>query len=177
VNCPAQFDLSFALKTSTEADYDFLTFWIDNVEVGSWSGENDWTEVSYVLAAGSHNLRWRYEKDFIVTAGMDACWIDNILLPSEASVSVDESVTASYLIGTFPNPFEQSFTLNLNSAQSMDVEVRVLNQLGALVEERLVHVLPGQNQQRFDCDRWASGIYTLSICTPDSRKTLRLVKK
>jgi hypothetical protein len=177
VSCPAQFELSFALKTSTEADYDFLTFFVDNVEVGSWSGENDWTEVSYMLTAGSHNLRWRYEKDFIVTSGMDACWIDNIVLPGAALVTVDEAVTSLNVVDAFPNPFEQSFILNTNSSASMDVEVRVLNYLGALVEETKFRVTPGQHQQRFDCDGWASGIYTVCIHTPESRKTLKVVKK
>jgi hypothetical protein len=177
VNCPAQFDLSFALKTSTEADYDFLTFFVDNVEVGSWSGENDWMEVSYVLSAGSHNLSWRYEKDFIVTSGLDACWIDNIVLPGAALVTVYEVVSSLNVVDAFPNPFEQSFILNTNSNASMDVEVRVLNCLGALVEETKFRVTPGQHQQRFDCDGWASGIYTVCINTPESRKTLKVVKK
>jgi len=177
VSCPAQFTLSFALKTSTEADYDFLTFFVDNVEVGSWSGENDWTEVSYVLTAGSHTLRWRYEKDFIVTSGMDACWIDNIVLPGGALVAVNEVAPSAFVAGTYPNPFDQSFTLNMNSSQSGSVQIRVFNYMGALVEERPLQVQSGENQYSFQCEHWAAGIYTLCIITPDSMETWKVVKK
>ena len=177
VNCPAEFTLSFALKTSTEADYDFLTFWIDNVEVGSWSGENDWTEVSYVLTAGSHSLRWRYEKDFIVTSGMDACWIDNIVLPGGALVSVEDVESDAGVTGVFPNPFDQTFTLNMNSSRAESMQIRVLNYMGALVEERPLKVQSGENQFSFQCEDWAAGIYTLCIITPDSMETWKVVKK
>jgi hypothetical protein len=177
VNCPAQFTLSFALKTSTEADYDFLTFFVDNVEVGSWSGENDWMEVSYVLNAGSHTLRWTYEKDFIVTSGMDACWIDNIVLPGGALVAVEEVESDTYTTGVFPNPVDQTFTLAMQSAQSMSVQVRVLNYTGAVVEERLLQLTSGQNHFSFESERWAAGLYTLQIYTPDAMETLKFVKK
>jgi len=177
VNCPAEFTLSFALKTSTEADYDFLTFWIDNVEVGSWSGENDWTEVSYVLTAGSHSLRWRYEKDFIVTSGMDACWIDNIVLPGGALVSVEDVESEAGVVGVFPNPFDQTFTLNMNGSRSESMQIRVLNYMGALIEERPLKVQSGENQFSFQCEDWAAGIYTLCIITPDSMETWKVVKK
>jgi hypothetical protein len=177
VNCPAQFTLSFALKTSTEADYDFLTFFVDNVEVGSWSGENDWMEVSYVLNAGSHTLRWTYEKDFIVTSGMDACWIDNIVLPGGALVAVEEVESDTYATGVFPNPVDQTFTLGMQSAQSMSVQVRVLNCTGAVVEEKLLQLTSGQNHFSFESEHWAAGIYTLCIITPDSMETWKVVKK
>jgi hypothetical protein len=147
------------------------------VEVGSWSGENDWTEVSYVLDAGSHTLRWTYEKDFIVTSGMDACWIDNIVLPGGALVAVEEVESDTYATGVFPNPVDQTFTLDMQSAQSMSVQVRVLNCTGAVVEEKLLQLTSGQNHFSFESEHWAAGIYTLCIITPDSMETWKVVKK
>ena len=73
--------VSFALKVSSEAGYDFLRFYIDGVQQGQWSGEQAWTIVSFPVTAGTHALRWSYEKDASVTSGSDAAWIDAVSLP------------------------------------------------------------------------------------------------
>jgi len=73
--------VSFACKTSSENNYDFLIFYIDGVETATWSGETDWTEVSYEVSAGSHNLKWEYYKDDeCCTEGDDCVWIDSIVI-------------------------------------------------------------------------------------------------
>lgn len=74
--------ISFYRKVSSESGYDFLTFYLDDTEMGSWSGNKDWAKVSYPVAAGNHRMRWTYEKDEATAAGQDAAWIDNIRLPS-----------------------------------------------------------------------------------------------
>ncbi|PHS08963.1 MAG: hypothetical protein COA88_05520 [Kordia sp.] len=70
--------LSFAVTTSTEAIYDELTFYIDGVAKGSWSGDTAYTTVSYLLTPGAHTLIWTYEKDFSAQDGLDSVAIDDI---------------------------------------------------------------------------------------------------
>ncbi len=177
VNSPSQFDMSFSVKTSTEDGYDFLSFLIDNVEQGSWSGENEWTEVSYPLSSGSHNLRWRYGKDFTVSAGSDACWVDNIVLPVDASVSVGEANKNTYVLTAFPVPFQENISVRMNSMQSSKATLRVLNALGSIVEERMVNVASGSNHWTFDSRNWAPGIYTIQVATEGNVDTLPVVKQ
>jgi len=74
--------ISFYYKTSTEQDYDFLTFTIDNVLQDQWSGENPWTRASYPVSAGMHLFRWRYQKDLAYAAGQDRVWLDFIAFPA-----------------------------------------------------------------------------------------------
>lgn len=74
-------DISFWLKVSSESNYDFLRFYIDNTEQGYWAGEVPWQEVSYPVTAGFHTFKWEYDKDVSVSNGADACWIDYITLP------------------------------------------------------------------------------------------------
>jgi hypothetical protein len=177
VNSAAQFDMSFSFKTSTEDGYDFLSFLIDNVEQGAWSGENDWTEVSYPLTAGSHNLRWRYAKDFTVAAGSDACWVDNIVLPVAANVSVGEANENAYVLTAFPVPFQETISVRMNSMQASKATLRVLNALGSIVEERSVNVASGSNNWTFDSRNWAPGIYTIQVATEGNVETLPVVKQ
>ena len=72
--------VSFAFRTSTENNYDWLYFFIDGVQKGRWSGANDWTEISFAVQPGTHTLTWRFTKDYSVSTGSDCVWIDDICL-------------------------------------------------------------------------------------------------
>jgi PKD repeat protein len=73
--------LSFWYKVSSEAGYDFLTFYIDDVVTDSWSGEIDWTRVSFIVTTGIHTFKWEYSKDESLSSGEDCCWVDFIVFP------------------------------------------------------------------------------------------------
>jgi hypothetical protein len=70
--------ISFWNRISSESGWDFLEFYIDDVEQDSWSGEIDWTQRSYPVAAGTHTFRWSYVKDGSDFEGDDTVWIDSI---------------------------------------------------------------------------------------------------
>jgi hypothetical protein len=73
--------ISFFRKVSSEADYDYLKFYIDGTEMGKWAGEVDWSRVVYSVTAGEHTFQWEYTKDVSQSGGTDAAYIDFIILP------------------------------------------------------------------------------------------------
>jgi hypothetical protein len=75
-------DISFWYMVSSESGWDYLTFYIDNLEMGSWSGEIPWTQATYPLGLGNHTLKWEYSKDFSVSSGSDCTWVDDISFPA-----------------------------------------------------------------------------------------------
>jgi len=79
--------ISFFRKVSTEAGYDYLMFYIDNVKKDEWAGEMDWAEEIYDVSAGTHTFKWVYEKDVYVSNGDDCAWVDFIIFPPTASVN------------------------------------------------------------------------------------------
>lgn len=70
--------VSFDWGVSSEATYDFLRFYSDGVKQQEISGNVATTSVSYAIPAGTHTLRWSYEKDVSQVAGSDQGWIDNL---------------------------------------------------------------------------------------------------
>jgi len=74
-------NLSFYRKVSSEANYDFLEFYIDGSKLDSWSGSLGWAEQTYAMDAGVHSLTWKYVKDGAVSSGSDCAWIDYITFP------------------------------------------------------------------------------------------------
>ncbi|MFB0525602.1 MAG: glycoside hydrolase family 5 protein [Phycisphaerae bacterium] len=75
-------DISFYRKVSSESGFDYLNFSIDGVEKGKWSGEQDWTEVSFPVNEGTRTFEWTYSKDGSASDGDDTAWIDDITFPA-----------------------------------------------------------------------------------------------
>lgn len=88
-------EISFAFKTSTEAKYDWLYFYIDGEQKDRWAGVNDWTKISYLVSEGPHTFTWKYEKDYSVSSGEDKVWIDDICLMEPMAPSAPLSIQPS----------------------------------------------------------------------------------
>ena len=69
--------MSFDLKTSTEANYDFFYLILDGQIVFEQSGDVDWQTIGGPISAGAHSITFLYYKDFIVSSNEDTIWIDN----------------------------------------------------------------------------------------------------
>lgn len=77
--------LKFFYKVSSELDYDFLTVYLDSVQIGQYSGVVDWTEFSLnTLTAGAHVLDFVYNKDSSSAEGEDTAWVTVIQISNEA---------------------------------------------------------------------------------------------
>jgi hypothetical protein len=74
-------NVSFFRKVSSENDYDYLKFYINNNEMAAWSGDWDWAEFTFPVSAGQNTLKWAYEKDGSVSNGSDCGWIDYVIFP------------------------------------------------------------------------------------------------
>jgi len=74
-------DIAFYRKVSSEKDWDFLVFSIDDIPQDMWSGELDWACVSFPVKQGRHTFTWTYVKDDMYLAGQDCAWLDDIQFP------------------------------------------------------------------------------------------------
>ena len=101
--------ISFYYRTSTELDYDFLNFYIDNTLQGQWSGVNDWSRVSFPVAPGTHTYKWVYVKDEFSGGGSDQAGLDFIVFPTPLVPEITNVRDASICAGT-------SFTLQAEAA-------------------------------------------------------------
>jgi hypothetical protein len=70
--------LVFHYKVSSEKNYDFLIFRINNTEVLRKSGEIPWQRVKFPLPRGLNKMEWVYKKDQNTSSGLDLAMIDKI---------------------------------------------------------------------------------------------------
>ncbi len=71
--------LTFWWKVSSEANYDWLEFYVNGVvQTNRISGVVDWQEQRVELPPGILTLRWRYSKDPSGGVGFDTAWLDQV---------------------------------------------------------------------------------------------------
>ena len=75
---------SFYWGVSSEATYDYLRFYIDDVEQAAIEGEVGWTLRTFTVPAGTHTLKWAYIKDDFVRSGLDAGFVDQLTVIRDA---------------------------------------------------------------------------------------------
>lgn len=75
--------ISFHKKVSSEPNYDFLQFFIDDTLLGSWSGEVQWSREEFSVTSGRHSFKWRYYKDYSVDGNADCAYLDKIVITSD----------------------------------------------------------------------------------------------
>ncbi|WP_158269795.1 M12 family metallo-peptidase [Desulfonatronum sp. SC1] len=70
--------LRFHWRVSSEANYDWLSFYLGSTRQDRISGTVNWQEKSYDIPSGTHTLKWEYSKDGSLDSGTDAGWVDYV---------------------------------------------------------------------------------------------------
>ena len=157
---------SFVSKVSTESNYDWLTFFIDGLEKGKWSGEQTWTDHSFMILPGRHTYTWRYTKDTSVNSGMDAVWIDYLRLPYHLDETGEH---ADLPLDIHPNPTTGQVTIMGQDLKSAEV----FNTLG----QKVATATNGSDCITLDISNLPAGIYIVSITDGEGRKCVKKVVK
>ena len=124
--------ISFWYNVSSEANYDFFKFYIDNTVMGQWSGTVGWTYASYPVTTGVHDFRWVYVKDNFLAGGSDRVRIDNINFPPMNLITDIGPVApnASTTLSVYPNPADALLNISYNLNETGFVSLQVFNSLG-----------------------------------------------
>jgi hypothetical protein len=136
--------VSFWWRGSSEASYDFYSYTVDGVVQERYSGERGWQRVSLFLAAGSHAVRWSYEKDESESSGEDAVYVDELsVIPASSNLEVSQGG------GPVSSPWNIDFGAVLEGSPFVDRILTLSNQ-GNLGMEIELSVLPDCGFQLLD---------------------------
>jgi PKD repeat protein len=118
--------VKFYWRVSSEANYDYLRFYIDGVEKTRIAGTVSWTQVAYNIPAGTHTLKWSYTKDYSVSSGSDCGWVDKLEITAPAADPIAEAVddpSLSFTLSGNADWFSQTTTTYYggDAAQSGDI--------------------------------------------------------
>ena len=156
--------IHFFNRVSSEANYDFLIFYIDDEEQERWSGDLWWGEYSYPITAGRHIYKWEYVKDHSVDGGADCACIDYITLPPCLD-KTDEQAELPLTI--HPNPATDQIHIGLE--QEGDFKILVFDAEGKLI-------LSEQNTQVISLKGLTSGMYQIIVEQNGQRWSRKIIK-
>ncbi len=117
-------NITFRYRVDTENTWDCFQFFIDGAQqnvggacasragfVGA-SGQGAWTSVSVPVTAGTHTIKWRYDKDdFCCNSVRDAVWIDEVVFPLSL-MSIAKSGTGTGVVTSEPAGINCGTTCN-----------------------------------------------------------------
>ena len=172
-------DVSFYRKLSSEAEWDFLKFYIDYEMMGEWSGELDWEMVSYPVEAGLHKFRWVYDKDPYFSNGEDCAWVDFIVLPPvDIATNINNLIANENMnMNVWPNPARTILNIEYSLTTESNVSIVLYNLLGkevtTLLDEN--NILAGKYSIQKDISAVQAGIYLCRIVTREGIFTRKLV--
>lgn len=124
---PEEDEISFHRHVSSEANYDYLRFYIDNELQDEWSGNVPWGMESFPVPAGQHEFKWAFIKDNAVIGGSDCGWIDDITFPIP-SVIVTPTILEFYTTQACVEGLE--FSIINNSSE--EVIINTIDESGSV---------------------------------------------
>ena len=115
--------ISFMAKTSCETPQfltdhysysDYLDFKIDGTSRYKKGGITNWEKATVPVTSGFHTFSWVYIKDYDVSEGADAVWIDDITLPlnSETQSQLFAITSKSDTVIKINNQYNYTITTN-----------------------------------------------------------------
>ncbi|MBW6516188.1 MAG: T9SS type A sorting domain-containing protein [Candidatus Cloacimonetes bacterium] len=161
MNSPAAGEISFYLRVSSEANYDFLRFFINNQQQGEWSGNVVWQQVSFPVQAGNNTFRWTYIKDYSVSSGSDCAWIDYIIFPAAGTAS-SGPIFAAYPLeldfGGVPVGLSDSKQITISNFGDEQLTGTIISYEGFIIEDYTLRSIDGKilekdNDLRIDNQR------------------------
>ncbi len=155
---------SFYAMVSSESNYDFLVFSIDGEERERWSGEQWWGEHSYAVHPGHHTYTWTYLKDYSVNAGLDAAWIDYIVLPTNLDDVEEEGVATP---GIHPNPTTGRVSVDLKAEDGFTIQV---------FDSDGKHILTESNKAEVSIEQQPAGLYHIIVEQDGHRWHHKIIK-
>jgi len=157
--------ISFYRKVSSEQDYDFLQFYIDNTKKQEWSGEAGWQRFAYPVTAGNHTFRWVYEKDFMATGGSDAAWIDYVVFPPVSmTVGIGQIQPVTSGVNVYPNPAKDLVHIDYFLTRTSDVLLTVCDVSGRIVRTVQSGIqTTGLNSEQLNSLDFTPGIYFVNL--------------
>jgi len=164
-------EISFYTQVSTEQNHDIFSFYIDNVLQESWSGLLIYEQVTFPVSQGTHTFKWEYVKDEIDDGGLNAVWLDFIILPPGVTIiGTSREYVNHEFANIYPNPTNDVLTINISNDHKVTYDI--LNSQGQTVHSSTIN-----KRTVVDVSNFQTGIYIIKFYSEDGQQhTSRFLK-
>ncbi len=99
-------------------------------------------------------------------------WADSIW-QSTTTTFVNE-IKYAHSFSVFPNPGTTQFHIITHGATQQSATLKITTITGTIIEEKTISLL---EENSFDCNDWAKGIYFINVSTPEANSNFKFVKE
>lgn len=163
--------ISFYRKVSSEENYDFMKFFINNKLMSQWSGNKDWERFSFPVPQGPVAFKWTYEKDQYVSQGADKAWLDELSLPYISTPASTTRIKRLSSASIFPNPAEDMQHIQFTLDQPAQVKISLQDISGKHI--RNIHnnsMEEGTHTIAYPVDNLPQGVYLITLMIGETQQ-------
>lgn len=150
----------------------------DGKIIKSIDGGNSWIVQPTVTSNPLYALYFNSD-NFVYAGGVRGNMMKTIpqeLIVTPVSGNQNEIPDGFYLKQNYPNPFNPVTTIRFGIVKSGNVQIRVYDAAGRIVEELVNNGYnPGSYEVRWDASKYSSGIYFYSLVTSEFTETKKMV--
>jgi hypothetical protein len=148
-----------------------------------WSDIQDATAPTYLASSSVASNVW-YRVKFInapcaavVYSAAVNVWFKTCapIVNNNNPTPVSKTIVAPFDVKAYPNPYASAFQLDFTTSSESQVEMRVYDMIGKLVEVRQFSTTEMNNQEVGN--NYPSGIYNVIVAQGENVKTLRVIKR
>jgi hypothetical protein len=95
---------------------------------------------------------------------------------SEKNAEVNNDFTDDFSVEVFPNPFNETFTLQINKTQDLDTQLTILDYSGKILMKKILPA--GSLKMEWTMNDYPTGLYFLQLADDPGnlRQTFKLLK-
>jgi Concanavalin A-like lectin/glucanases superfamily/Ig-like domain CHU_C associated/Putative metal-binding motif/Secretion system C-terminal sorting domain len=104
-----------------------------------------------------------------------ACTFKTPIQARAIAADVEIEVVNMFEALAYPNPFAENFKLEVKTNSEQDIQVRVYDMIGKLVEDKMINASDIQNFELGN--HYPSGVYNVIVSQESNTKTLRVIRR
>jgi len=117
--------IRFSYKVSSEVNYDYFAFRINDNEILKKSGEITWTRFAAAVKPGLNKFEWIYKKDNSTTNGSDCAWIDMIDFVTTGSLKyIQKDLNVARVV---PPPVKNKYSFETIAVKLLNIGKDTIN--------------------------------------------------
>lgn len=161
-------NIKFYYQVSSQTNKDFLSFYVDTTLIYKWSNLHLFgSSQEFLVPKGLHSLKWVYKKDEESSGGLDAVWLDYIMLPPGTKPTGVDFVDNEKQGGQFfyPNPSSDYIIISNDKHETIE-SMSLINIQGQVFYTEEINCKPNSNYH-INLHGIKPGIYVVEITFVD----------
>ncbi len=171
---PEEDSVKFNYRVSSEPNYDYFVFKLNDEEIIRKSGESVWEKKAVKVPAGLNKMEWIYKKDNSVSQGADGAWIDLIDFSGTTRVQyIQRDIEVARIVSPIQKEIygQEPVTVNVLNVGRDTLDgfslAYSINDKFPVVEHFTTKLLPYSDSVKVTFERRAdmdmSGVYNISV--------------